>query len=78
MVYLSFVLCFALGKRYYKKRNGNQKIANQLKFEERKQLKYEVDLIINSMVFAKEAIDSGPSELYYLIHWKRKMYVKDT
>ena len=46
----------------------DQKIADQLEFEERKQLEQKLDLIKDSMVFAEEAVDSGPPGLYYLIH----------
>ena len=46
----------------------DQKIANQFEFEEGEQPEQEVDSIIDSMVFAKKAIDSRLPELYYLIH----------
>ena len=46
----------------------DQKIANQLKFEEGEQSKQKVDSIIDSMVFAEEAINNKLLGLYYLIH----------
>ena len=56
----------------------DQKIANQLKFEKRKQPEQEVDSIVNRMIFAEEAVDGRPPGLYYLIHWKRKTHAEDT
>ncbi len=46
----------------------DQKIADQLEFEEREKLEQEVDSIIDSMVFVEEAIDGRLPGLYYLIH----------
>ena len=55
-----------------------QKIADQLEFEEGEQPEQEIDSIIDSLIFAKEAIDSKPPGLYYLIHWKRETHAEDT
>lgn len=46
----------------------DQKIADQLEFEEGEQPEQEIDSIMDSMVFAEEAIDSRLPGLYYLIH----------
>ena len=46
----------------------NQKIANTLEFEEGEQPEQEADSIMDSMVFAEEAVDSRPPGLYYLIY----------
>ena len=46
----------------------DQKIADQLDFEEEKQLELEVDLIIDGTVFAKKAMDGRLPRLHYLIH----------
>ena len=46
----------------------DQKIADQFEFEKREQPEQEDDLIIDSMVFAKKAIDDKPLKFYYLIH----------
>ena len=55
----------------------DQKIANQLKFEEGEQPEQEVDLILDSMVFAEETVDGKLLGLYYLIHWNiRKFLMK--
>ncbi len=56
----------------------DQKIADQLEFEERKQPKRKVDLIMDSMVFAQEAFDSRPPRLYYLIQRKGERNTEDT
>ena len=56
----------------------DQKIANQLKFEEGEQPEQEVDSILDSMVFAEEAVDGRPPGLYYLIHWKGETHAEDT
>lgn len=56
----------------------DQKIADQLEFEEGEQPEQEVDSIMDSMVFAEEAIDGRPPGLYYLIHWKGETHVEDT
>ncbi len=56
----------------------DQKIADQLEFEEGEQPEQEVDSIIDSMVFVEEAIDGRPLGLYYLIHWKGVMHAEDT
>ena len=56
----------------------DQKIADQLQFEEGEQPEQGVDSIIDSMVFAEEAIDGRPPRLYYLIHWKRETHREDT
>lgn len=55
-----------------------QKITNQLEFKKREQPKLEIDSIIDNIVFAKEAVNSRPQELYYLIYGKRKTHAKDT
>ena len=67
-----------LEKDVTKKEVVDQKIANQLEFKEGKQLEQEVDSIIDSMVFAEEAIDNRPPGLYYLIYWKSETHVEDT
>lgn len=46
----------------------DQKLANKLKFEKEEQPEQKVDLILDSIVFAKKTVDSKPPELYYLIH----------
>ena len=46
----------------------DQKIVDQLEFEEEEQPEQEVDLIMDSQNFAEEAIDCRPLRLYYLIH----------
>ena len=46
----------------------DQKIANQLKFKEGEQPEQKVDLILDNMVFAMEAIDGRLLGLYYLIY----------
>ena len=46
----------------------DQKIDDQLEFEKSKQPEQRVDSIMNSIVFAEEAIDGRPNGLYYLIH----------
>ena len=46
----------------------DQKIANQLKFEEGDQPEQEVDSIMDSMVFAEKVVDGRPPGLYYLIY----------
>ena len=56
----------------------DQKIANQLEFEEGEHPEQEVDSIMNSMVFAVEAVDGRPPGLYYLIHWKGETHVENT
>lgn len=56
----------------------DQKIANQLEFEKKEQLKQAVVSIMDGIVFAKEIVDDRLPELYYLIHWKRETHVKDT
>ncbi len=56
----------------------DQKIADQLEFEEGEKPEQKVDSIIDSIVFAKEAIDGRPLGLYYLIHWKKKTNAEDT
>ena len=61
-----------------RKKAVDQKIANQLELEEGEQPEQEVDSIIDSMVFAEEAIDGRPPGLYYLIHWKRETHAEDT
>ncbi len=48
----------------------DQKIADQLEFEKRKQPGQEVNAIIDIMVFAEEAIDGRLPGLYYFLHWK--------
>ncbi len=53
------------------------KIADQVKFEEGKQLEQKVDSVIDSMVFVEEAIDSRPPGLYYIIYWKKTTHVED-
>lgn len=55
----------------------DQKIANQLEFEEEKQPEQEVDSIIDRMVFAERAIDGRLPALYYLIPWKRETHTED-
>lgn len=67
-MHLSYFPYFALKKNITKKKAIDQEIANQLKFEKRKQLEQEIDLIINSMVFAKKIIDNRLFEVYYLIY----------
>ena len=56
----------------------DQKIANQLKFEEGEQPEQEIDLILDSMIFAEKAVNSRPPRLYYLIYWKGETYSEDT
>lgn len=56
----------------------DQKIADQLEFEEGERPEQEVDSIIDSMDFAEEAIDGRPPGLYYLIHWKGETHAEDT
>lgn len=46
----------------------DQKIVDQFEFKEREELEHEENSIINSMVFAKEAIDDRLPRFYYLIH----------
>lgn len=60
-----------------KKKVVDQKIANKLEFKEGEQLKHKVDTIIDSIVFAKEATDSRPSKLYFLIYQKRETHAED-
>lgn len=60
-----------------KKKVVDQKIANQLEFKEGEWLKHKVDIIIDSIVFAKEATDSRSSRLYFLIYQKRETYAED-
>lgn len=54
----------------------DQKIADQLRFEEGEQPEQEVDSIMDSMVFAEEAVDGRPPWLYYLIHWKGETHAE--
>lgn len=56
----------------------DQKIADQLEFEEGEQLEQEVDSIMDSMVFAEKAVDCRPPGLFYLIHWKGGTHAEDT
>lgn len=56
----------------------NEIIADQSKFKEEDHLDQGVNFIIDSIVFAKEAIDSILPELFYLIHWKSEIHVKFT
>ena len=67
-----------LEKDIIRRKAVDQKIANQLELKERKQPEQEVDSIIDSMVFVKEAIDSKPLGLYYLIYWKGETHAEDT
>ena len=57
-----------LKKNVIKKEALVQKIADQLEFKEGEHPEHKIDSIIDSMVFAKEAIDGRPPELYYLIY----------
>ena len=66
-IYLVFHVLF-LEKDVIRRKAVDQKIANQLKFEEEKQLEQEIDLILDNMVFAKKVVNGRPSELYYLFH----------
>ncbi len=61
-----------------KKEAVDQKTADQLEFEERKQPEQKIDLIIDSIVFAEEAIDGQLPRLYYLIQWKEETNTEDT
>lgn len=65
-------------KNIIKKEAVDQKIANKLWFEEEEQPKHEVNLIIDSMVFAKKTINGRPSRLCYFINRKEKTHAKDT
>lgn len=61
-----------------RKKTIDQKITGKLKFEKTKQPKQEVDIIIDSIVFTKKAIDGKLPELYYFIHWKGEIHAEDT
>lgn len=76
-IYLVFHILL-LGRDITKTKAVDQKLANQLKFEEEEQLEQEIDLILDSMVFAKEVVNGRLLELYYLIYQKKETYVKDT
>ncbi len=65
---IHLVFHVSLLERDVARREGvDQKIADQLEFEEREQPEQEVDSIMDSMVFAEEAIDGRPCGPYYLI-----------
>ena len=53
------------------------KIADQLEFGEGKQLEHKLYLIIDSMIFIKEAIDGRLPEFSSLSQWKREMYAEE-
>lgn len=73
------VLYILLFKRDVTRRKAiDQKITNQLKFEEGEQLEQEIDSILDSMVFAKEAVNGRPPRLYYLIYRKKKTHIENT
>lgn len=55
----------------------DQKITDQLKFEEVEQPEQEEYFILDNIVFTEEAIDGIPLGLYYLILWKGKMHEED-
>ena len=77
--HIHLVFQTSLLEKDVKKREAvDQKIADQLKFEEEEQREQEVDSIMESMVFVEEAIDGRPLGLYYLIHWKRETHAEDT
>lgn len=50
------------------KKTEHNKFANLLNFEEKFQLKQEMVLIMDSMIFAKKTIDSKLLGLYSFIH----------
>lgn len=56
----------------------DQKIADQLKFEEKDQPEQKINSIMDSQIFAKKAIDDRLPKLYYLIHQKGEIYAKNT
>ena len=76
-IYLVFYVLL-LERNVTRREAVDQKIANQLEFEEREQSEQEADSIIDSMVFAEEAVDSRPPELYYPIYKKGKTHLEDT
>ena len=47
------------------------------KFEARKNKKYEIKAIINTVVYDKEAVNNQISGLYYLILWKSYLEEKN-
>ena len=74
----SLVLVSLLKRDITRREAVDQKIADQLEFEKRKQPEQEVNAIIDSMVFAEEAIDGRLPGLYYLFHWKRETDSENT
>ena len=63
------MFCVSILERDVKIRETvDQKIVDQLKFEEEDSSGQERDLIIDSIVFGDEALNDQPSGLYYLIH----------
>ncbi len=66
-IHLMFHIPF-LKRDVTRKKVVDQKIADQIEFEKRKQPEQKVDLIMHSIVFAKEAIDDRLPWLYYVIH----------
>ncbi len=50
------------------------KIVDRLEFEESEIFEQKLDLIIDSMIFAKKDMNNRPPQLYYFIYQKKKMH----
>lgn len=75
-IYFVFYILF-LKKDITRRETVDQKIANQFKFVKKEKSEQRIDLILDSMIFAKKAVNNSLPELYYFIYQKKEIYIED-